>query len=734
MAACTPEPHNAAVSADATSSTASKPVGLEAWRAIQRQGEAAARTADPEERIAACRAYLERHPDHPQSLEVIAALLDTLVLTGNLDPEELSRLVTRRAALDTENPALPAELVRTYHKHGLPLDSGLATLDLGLRRIDLQREDASYRRSDLQAEVADLTLEQQQAEAQSMKAWLFLQHGKPRETLDVLDGMAAEREVLGPAQGSAAGPRFRSEAEEARRVLRAAALQQLGRNGEARDVLESTAGFLEDPEIARLYADLRAEFGLRSAGLVVKAPPLPAQDFALQDLDGETVRLSDHRGEIVLVTFWATWCGYCPGEMAELQAFQQQQRVTVLTVSIDAFRDRPKIEPFLERFNLDLPVLLEEPEQLTGYNYTAVPALYVIDREGRLAHARVGYDPALKDRLANEIREIVAGDRESGRSLLTLHRAPAGYGVRWQQPLGDQVDSLAVAPPIGDQPGEIAAGTRQGLSRWSAAGVKLGEMPAAGWLGQLYAADLDGDGAREWVGGGGNVKLLDSEGAVYWNRLEGDFAQLIGIRDLNGDGFQEILVHDSVRVTALQADGVPLWLTPPFRELAGAVMGPAGDVIVQADDRLFSLDERGGRGEIENAAAAKGRLLAARVATPDGELNLFAGARERFFGGPAQRYPLVDADVDGDGRDDVIVAARHGVIVYDTAGAMLLHLRGHDVSIEAIAAGNLDGQGGDEIVLFIGQYGLVVLGPTPSAHVVAGETPARHRPGVLEYP
>jgi len=370
---------------------------------------------------------------------------------------------------------------------------------------------------------------------------------------------------------------------------------------------------------------------------------------------------------------------------------------------------------------------------LTGYNYAGIPALYVIDREGRVAHARVGYDPALKDKLANEIREIVTGGRESGRPMLTVHHAPPGYGVRWQEPLSEQVHALAVAPSVGDQPGEIAAASREGLTRWSAEGANLGTTPVSGLLADLQVADLDGDGVREWVAGGGGLKLFDADWSVYWERSTEDFAHLVGIRDLNGDGFEEIIVHDSVRVTALQADGVPLWVSPPFREIAGVVMGPTGDIVVQADGRLSGLSELGERREIANSAIAEGQLLAARVATPQGDLNLFAGLRTRFFGGPAERFPLVDADVNGDSRDDVIVAARHGVVAYDTSGATLLHMRGHDVGIDAIAAGDLDGQPGDEIVLFIGQYGLVVLGRTPTAPVVAGAFAPLYRPGSSGY-
>lgn len=242
----------------------------------------------------------------------------------------------------------------------------------------------------------------------------------------------------------------------------------------------------------------------------------------------------------------------------------------------------------------------------------------------------------------------------------------------------------------------------------------------SGWLHELRVADLDGDGTREWVGGSGPaVKLFDEEGSLYWEHALNGGAHLVGIRDVNGDGFQEIIAQDSVRVTALQANGSPLWASPPFHELAAAIMGPSGDIFVQGGDRLYELNANGEPTRSEDSAIAEGRLLAARLATPRGEVNLFTGMRERFFGGPADRFPLVDGDIDGDDRNDVVVVARNGVVAYDTAGAALLRVRGHDVIIGAAAAGNLDGQPGDEVVLFIGQYGLVVLGRAPSTKIAA---------------
>jgi hypothetical protein len=110
------------------------------------------------------------------------------------------------------------------------------------------------------------------------------------------------------------------------------------------------------------------------------------------------------------------------------------------------------------------------------------------------------------------------------------------------------------------------------------------------------------------------------------------------------------------------------------------------------------------RGKItaRGAKAPEGRKLSGRVETPEGPLD--------YFEGEWDPSPMLDHDVDGDGRDDVVVAGRQGVIVYDPSGQPILRVRSHDVGITA-AVGDLDGKPGEELALFIEHYGLVVLGP-----------------------
>jgi thiol-disulfide isomerase/thioredoxin len=118
--------------------------------------------------------------------------------------------------------------------------------------------------------------------------------------------------------------------------------------------------------------------------------PTPA--LALQDLQGRAHRLSDYRGKVVLVNFWATWCAPCREEMPSIQALRRAmdgQPFAVLAVNLAEPVSR--IEKFLAQVPLDFPVLLDR-DSATARAWQArfLPATYLVDGEGRVRYAHYG--------------------------------------------------------------------------------------------------------------------------------------------------------------------------------------------------------------------------------------------------------------------------------------------------------------------------------------------------------
>ncbi len=689
------------------------PVALDDWRAVQKLGTEAIRAQNLDERISQCRAFLAEHGEHQAAKEVLDALIDALIEQENFDAPELGALVERRVALGDEGDFNePGTLLEKYHiKHDLPLKSGLRVIAAGRKRLAAKLKQLEWEESEDTREYKELQYRYVQAELSTLEARLYLDNDQPQEALAALDKARENREKVdkGLRAQNQAGDlllELHTGLMDYPSVIEAAAHLRLGDRAHALANISQTLGFFSDLEVRKIYEATQKELGLPlPATPPITAEPEPAQVFTLKDLDGKKVKLSSFRGKVVLIAFFAHWCGPCKRELPELLEFARANKksgVELLAISVDDFEDRPKIKPFLEENNLlGLHVLLRDPEQLSSYNFRGVPSLYVVDRKGKIAHARTGYDPDLKEKLANEISKLVAGGDTPGRDLLSIEQAPSGFGLLWKHSVDTDARAIAIAPPLGDGPGEVGVLESKGLQRWSATGKSLGTKPVTGWVRSLRAADLDGNGSSEWIVGGWNdLKVLDHEGELYWKKEVGGALRIAGVRDLDGDGFQEIVIRAGDRATAMKAIPKPFWRSPRFKDLDKVVLAPDGPV-VQADDTLTALTATGKKLE-SKAEVPEGMTLAARVHSADGSLV-------DYFEGRWGATPVFDYDVDGDGKRDIVLLHSYGVIAFDQAGKPILRVRSHDLSIEA-ALGDLDGKPGAELAIFVEHFGVVVLG------------------------
>lgn len=140
-----------------------------------------------------------------------------------------------------------------------------------------------------------------------------------------------------------------------------------------------------------------------------------APDFALKDADGKTVHLSDYKGKVVLLDFWATWCAPCKVEIPWFMEFEQQFKdkgFAVLGVSMDE-DGWSVVKPYLQKLNMNYRVVLGNDKVGDQYGgVDSLPTTFLIDRQGRIASAHVGLSGGKED-FKNDISNLLGATRSS---------------------------------------------------------------------------------------------------------------------------------------------------------------------------------------------------------------------------------------------------------------------------------------------------------------------------------
>ncbi len=154
-----------------------------------------------------------------------------------------------------------------------------------------------------------------------------------------------------------------------------------------------------------LLVTVFAATALASSDLEGKAAP----DFALKSSTGENLRLSEFRGDVVMINFWATWCGPCRQEMPlldELYARYERVGFNLLGVNIDD--DSRRAMQMIEELGVDFPVLFDARKEVSKlYEVDAMPVTVLVDREGNVRYVHHGYKPGYEEKYLDQIRSLL---------------------------------------------------------------------------------------------------------------------------------------------------------------------------------------------------------------------------------------------------------------------------------------------------------------------------------------
>ncbi|HHJ16442.1 MAG TPA: TlpA family protein disulfide reductase [Gammaproteobacteria bacterium] len=134
-----------------------------------------------------------------------------------------------------------------------------------------------------------------------------------------------------------------------------------------------------------------------------------APDFTLKSSSGENLRLSEYRGEVVMINFWASWCAPCRQEMPLLDALYNQYQpmgFTILGVNVE--EDSGKAKKLLGELPVSFPILFDNKSDVSKlYNVVAMPSTVLVDRNGNMRYLHQGYKPGYEDVYQQQIRELI---------------------------------------------------------------------------------------------------------------------------------------------------------------------------------------------------------------------------------------------------------------------------------------------------------------------------------------
>jgi len=141
-----------------------------------------------------------------------------------------------------------------------------------------------------------------------------------------------------------------------------------------------------------------------AVGLKEEAP-----DFTLKSLDGANLRLEEYRGQVVLINFWASWCGPCRQEMPLLDRLHHRYEDTgfaVLGVNVEG--EAGPAQEIVDSTNVTFPILIDDGQKVSEmYNLEAMPSTVVVDRDGVVRYIHRGYKPGDEAKYVEVVKQLI---------------------------------------------------------------------------------------------------------------------------------------------------------------------------------------------------------------------------------------------------------------------------------------------------------------------------------------
>ena len=135
----------------------------------------------------------------------------------------------------------------------------------------------------------------------------------------------------------------------------------------------------------------------------------PAPDFTLKSNDGSNLRLAEQRGNVVMLNFWASWCGPCKQEMPLLDDLHKRySRAGFTVIGVNVEQDTNAAKSVLKNIPVSFPVLFDTTSKVSKlYDVSAMPTTVMIDRDGNVRYQHKGYKPGYENEYRQQIKQLI---------------------------------------------------------------------------------------------------------------------------------------------------------------------------------------------------------------------------------------------------------------------------------------------------------------------------------------
>lgn len=139
-----------------------------------------------------------------------------------------------------------------------------------------------------------------------------------------------------------------------------------------------------------------------------KSPPGLAPDFTLKTLDDQEITLSNLKGKVILLDFWATWCGPCRESIPHLIQLYKDYRENgfeMIGISLDK-GDATVVHHFAKSMDIPYPIVMATEEVIRNYRVTSIPTTFFIDKEGKIRERITGFNSSIAQQMNSKIADL----------------------------------------------------------------------------------------------------------------------------------------------------------------------------------------------------------------------------------------------------------------------------------------------------------------------------------------